>query len=315
VKRKYILLIFLILSFYIILPYLKYILFAGVIAGMLYPLYTKLNKIINNKDISAGVLITLFILMISLTTVHILGTFYYEMLYMLVDYPPEQLRDFPHAKYIKMFLPSLISYLADITYSTLSNISKEIIGYFISTILAYYLLVYSHMISDFFYKLGFTEEDRGYILNKFYGVVIGNIFLWFLQAALSYIGFLFLGLKFAIILTILVFIFGVLPLLGPWTVWAAVAIYAYSQGDLIGVVFSLLYGFLIVTVLIEIAFKPLVVGKTANINPAIALIGIFGGLSIAGFPGIFLGPLILEYTKDYLFKYIQTKQERSSDKK
>jgi len=41
-------------------------------------------------------------------------------------------------------------------------------------------------------------------------------------------------------------------------------------------------------------------------NPAIALIGIIGGLSIAGFPGIFLGPLILEYTKDYLLRYVRS---------
>ena len=306
-KREHIfLLAFLVLSFYIILPYLKYILFAGVIAGILYPLYTKLNKIIKNERISAGLLIILFVSTISLFMAHIIGTFYYEVLYILEGYSSEQLENFPYTEYIEAILPSLISHLANTIYSILSGISKEIIGYIISTILAYYLLVHSHTISDFFHRLGFTDYDKEFISNKFYGVVIGNILFWLLQAALSYIGFLFLDLKFVIILSILVFIFAVLPILGPWTVWAVVAVYEYFQGDLIGVVFSIIYGFLVVTVLTELVVKPLLVGKTANMNPAIALIGIIGGLSIAGFPGIFLGPLILEYTKDYLLRYVRS---------
>lgn len=306
-KREHIfLLAFLVLSFYIILPYLKYILFAGVIAGILYPLYTKLNKIIKNERISAGLLIILFVSTISLFMAHILRTFYYEILYILEGYSSKQLENFPYTEYIEAILPSLISHLANTIYSILSGISKEIIGYIISTILAYYLLVHSHTISDFFHRLGFTDYDKEFISNKFYGVVIGNILFWLLQAALSYIGFLFLDLKFVIILSILVFIFAVLPILGPWTVWAVVAVYEYFQGDLIGVVFSIIYGFLVVTVLTELVVKPLLVGKTANMNPAIALIGIIGGLSIAGFPGIFLGPLILEYTKDYLLRYVRS---------
>lgn len=306
-KREHIfLLAFLVLSFYIILPYLKYILFAGVIAGILYPLYTKLNKIIKNERISAGLLIILFVSTISLFMAHILRTFYYEILYILEGYSSKQLENFPYTEYIESILPSLISHLANTIYSILSGISKEIIGYIISTILAYYLLVHSHTISDFFHRLGFTDYDKEFISNKFYGVVIGNILFWLLQAALSYIGFLFLDLKFVIILSILVFIFAVLPILGPWTVWAVVAVYEYFQGDLIGVVFSIIYGFLVVTVLTELVVKPLLVGKTANMNPAIALIGIIGGLSIAGFPGIFLGPLILEYTKDYLLRYVRS---------
>lgn len=306
-KREHIfLLAFLVLSFYIILPYLKYILFAGVIAGILYPLYTKLNKIIKNERISAGLLIILFVSTISLFMAHILRTFYYEILYILEGYSSKQLENFPYTEYIEAILPSLISHLANTIYSILSGISKEIIGYIISTILAYYLLVHSHTISDFFHRLGFTDYDKEFISNKFYGVVIGNILFWLLQAALSYIGFLFLDLKFVIILSILVFIFAVLPILGPWTVWAVVAVYEYFQGDLIGVVFSIIYGFLVVTVLTELVVKPLLVGKTADMNPAIALIGIIGGLSIAGFPGIFLGPLILEYTKDYLLRYVRS---------
>ena len=314
-KRKHILITLLILSIFIILPYLKYILFAGVIAGILYPVYNKLNKIIKNESISAGSLLILFILMISLTMVHILGTFYSEVLYMLSDYSYEQLRNSPHVRYIEAFLPSFVSYFANIIYSSLPNLSKEIMGYLLSTVLAYYFLIYSSMISDLFHKLGFTDHDREYISNKFYGVVVGNIILWFLQAAMSYIGFMFLGLKFVITLSILVFIFGVLPILGPWTVWAAVVIYEYSQGDLAGVIFSILYGFLVLTVLTEMVIKPLLVGRTANMNPAIALIGLLGGLSIIGFPGIFLGPLILEYTKDFLLKYTRTKQENFPDKK
>jgi len=307
IDKKYLLVTLIAVSFLIICPFLKYILFSFVLAGIVYPLYQKVQSKTHSKR-AAAMISTVFILVVFAFSVYaIISNLFSEFATISVSIDSQQ---FLNNKYIQILLPHILGAIAKYASDLVQNLFKDLVGYVISIFLTYYVLVHIKDVENFVLSLGFIEESElEKAVSKFYGIVVGNILLWLIQAFLSYIGFSLLGLETALILSILVFVFSALPILGPWTVWLPIFIYFAWKGYIFLAAITFVYGILVITVLAEVVVKPLLVGKTSTINPAIVLVGILGGLYLLGFPGIFLGPLFLEYAKDYLTSYFNSKEK------
>ncbi|MCH6555098.1 MAG: AI-2E family transporter [Chloroflexi bacterium] len=54
----------------------------------------------------------------------------------------------------------------------------------------------------------------------------------------------------------------------------------------------LVYGFLLISSIDNI-LKPRIIGRRANLHPALVLLGVIGGLSALGIVGIIVGPVIV----------------------
>jgi len=304
IDQRYIKFLAVFLAFLIILPLIKYILFSAILAGIIYPLYIKLSNKLGNK-------IAAFISTLLLTII-LVGSIYIVISNTLSEFISLSINiNLTHLlsnKYIQIFLPHIINILTKYASDFFQNFIKDFVGYVFSLFLTYYFLIYFPTLKQFILRSNIIRKE---LIDKFYGVVVGNVLLWLIQAFLSYIGFSILGVE-AIILSILVFIFAALPILGPWTVWMPLVIYFAWIGNWYLAVLTFVYGILVITVLTEIVIKPLLVGKTSNINSALVLIGVFGGLYVFGFPGIFIGPLILEYVKEY-FRLSSFLEEKGQD--
>lgn len=129
-----------------------------------------------------------------------------------------------------------------------------------------------------------------------YAVLITQGVIAVVQAVLTGIGLLVLGFSNVLFWTVLGVVLGILPFVGSMFIWIPAAVWLLATGDLVGGAGLLAYGFGVVN-LTDNYLRPVVGGRSANLNPAILVVGIFGGLVVFGFTGIFVGPIALGFTK------------------
>ena len=87
------------------------------------------------------------------------------------------------------------------------------------------------------------------------------------------------------------------------------SIIAYVQGSTLQAILIALFGFLILSTLIDTVIRAKIMGMRAEIHPLIIVIGVLGGLSAFGFIGMFIGPLILSLFELVLEIYTETRDE------
>ncbi len=125
-----------------------------------------------------------------------------------------------------------------------------------------------------------------------WGVVIGHIFVAFLQGLLGGVGLWIAGIPSIAFWTFVMIVLALLPLIGALLVWAPAALYLAIIGDPVSATFLALYGILVVSTVDNFA-RPLVIDKRAHLNPGLILVGVFGGVYVLGFVGLFVGPIVL----------------------
>lgn len=123
------------------------------------------------------------------------------------------------------------------------------------------------------------------------GVSIGVMGTAFIAAFISWIGFVFAGLHFKIVLCALVF-FLVLIQVGPLLVWLPLVVILAVEGHTGTAVFAAIYGLFVLV--IDAVLKPVLIAKSGGKLPFLVLfIGVVGGLAAWGFTGMFKGAIIL----------------------
>jgi len=290
-----------ILSIIIAIPLAKYILFSLIITGIAYPIYTFLYKKLKIKIAASAIAIILILAAFTIPLSYIILETYRELynLAILKFDIPSTLKNLQI-----IYDPKIWIEIVNFIYARITLLVKDLVGYFLSILLSFYILVYSDNIQDRLSKIESIQKYIKKISEKFYKIVFGHILFWSIQAGLSYLGFILLDIPYPTLLSLLVFILAVLPILGPWTVWAGVAIYFYLTNNIFAALFSVLYGIIFIAIILEILIKPILVGKTSDINPALIFIGVVGGVSLFDLPGIIVGPLLIEIGKDIILEYL-----------
>lgn len=134
-------------------------------------------------------------------------------------------------------------------------------------------------------------------LNRLtYAVLITQGVIAVVQAVLTGLGLLVLGFSNVLFWTVFAVVLGLLPFVGSMFIWIPAAVLLIATGRPLGGAGLLVYGFGVIN-LTDNYLRPVLGGRSANLNPAILVIGIFGGLVVFGFTGIFVGPIVLGFTK------------------
>jgi predicted PurR-regulated permease PerM len=110
------------------------------------------------------------------------------------------------------------------------------------------------------------------------------------QAALMLITFLLLGVPGAFLAAGATFVFAWIPMIGSTPVWVAGAIYLWTQGAVAKMVAMIALG--IVTSIIDNFIRPMVLKGRSDMHPLVSLVAIFGGISMFGIFGVFIGPIL-----------------------
>lgn len=310
--------IFLVLAFMIIRPFLVAAISAAVLAYLFYPVYKSLTNYIPaplpKETLAAMITCVLIILivLIPVITITVLLTQEVRSGYLFL----QQMIGSPEFRFE---LPPVISqYLGDISQykDQIANFGMQLIGWlqdvikgipnvilniFVAIFSIYFFLkggrnIYLFL-EDFFplpagrYKQIFTRFDD---LSR--GMILGQMAVGAIQGVLAWLGFVILRVPNPVLWGFLTGIISIIPLLGAALVWFPIAVYLFIRGLMVGTywrgVVLLVYGMFVVSTIDNI-LKPKIVGERARVHPLIVLFGILGGIQLVGIPGILIGPLVL----------------------
>ncbi|AZQ15029.1 MULTISPECIES: AI-2E family transporter [Halorubrum] len=124
------------------------------------------------------------------------------------------------------------------------------------------------------------------------GVVIGHIVVALLQALVAGLGLWAAGIPKVVFWTFVMAVLALVPLVGAFFVWGPAAAYLVAVDQVAAGVFLAVYGVFVIAMVDNYA-RPIVIDQQAHLNPAVILLGVFGGIYSVGFTGLFVGPIVI----------------------
>lgn len=194
-------------------------------------------------------------------------------------------------------IPEVRTALANWIPGAISSLATAVIGIALSVIVAYYALVNGERFlerlkaaspMDDKLEEHFFEESK----RTIDGVVWGQIITAALQGALGYIAFFIAGIPNAFFWSFVMAVLSFLPVVGAFLIWAPAAVYLFAIGSPGMGVFMVVWGAVVIS-MVDNLVKPMVIGRSGALHPALAFVGVLGGLVAFGIMGFLMGPLVL----------------------
>jgi predicted PurR-regulated permease PerM len=133
------------------------------------------------------------------------------------------------------------------------------------------------------------------LAERFLGIVRATIkgtgVVALVQGALAWITLLIAGVPSALLFGVVTVFFALVPVIGAGAVWLPAGLYLLVTGATWQGIFVLLVGFFIISSSDNV-LRPILVGRDTGIPDWIILVTTLGGISLVGFSGIVLGPLV-----------------------
>jgi len=322
--------VFLILLLAILWPFYRPIAVAGMLAVLVAPVYRYLRSKLGSRSLAAAIctVLTVFVIVIPLT-------FLTAQLFSEVNEAARALsgmtirNTLSHSlgivtghpyfqKYFPVLEKHLVGFEADIlksayqlaeasakylaanTLATARNVFWFILEVFIVLISVFFMLKESDGILNNIKDLSpFKASETKQLLSKIKETIrasaFGSITISLIQGAMGALGFYLLGLPSPVMWGVAMAIFGIIPVIGPSTVWLPAAIILIATGyPFKGAALILWGGALMGSV--ENVFRPMLVGQGSRLHPLLIFFSIFGAIILMGPIGFFMGPIILSLT-------------------
>ncbi|MCL2406948.1 MAG: sporulation integral membrane protein YtvI [Defluviitaleaceae bacterium] len=150
------------------------------------------------------------------------------------------------------------------------------------------------------------------LLTAIGGYVRAQLTIMTVIFAISVLGLVILGHPYAVILGLVIALADTLPMIGTGLVFWPYAVISFISGN-----HSFAIGLLIINVVCFLArqlLEPKVLGQQIGLHPLLVLLGVYVGVNVFGFIGLFLGPLFMVMSKMILSQgsdKADRKEERS----
>ena len=191
-------------------------------------------------------------------------------------------------------------------FSTIVGIFGGLFSAAAILIISFYLTLQEKGIKKFF--LSITPSDHQQYISdlierieiKIGGWLRGQLLIMLVVGILTYIGLVILGVKYALILALIIGILEIVPFLGPILAAIPAVIISFSQSPLLALLVIILY--IIVQQLENYVIYPQIMKKTVGLSPLVIIIVMMIGAKLAGILGIILAvPVtasVVEFLKD-----------------
>jgi len=124
------------------------------------------------------------------------------------------------------------------------------------------------------------------------GVMVGIVGTAAAQALVAMVGFLIAGVPGIVMLTFATFFFSMVPVVGATLIWLGAAAWLYDGGQTGWAIFMILWGMFGISS-VDNFVKPILISRTSSLPLLLIVVGVFGGVLVFGFIGLFLGPTLL----------------------
>jgi len=330
--------VFLILGFCfkLLLPFLMPILWAVILAIVLYPIFNFLQKKLKGrKSLTSFLITTLLLLLIILPTVVFFDSVTstvtelkngIENGTLKVSPPGANIREWPiigEKAYNFLYALSVDLEKGILQYKEqLLDISKLLLAKAVSSGAAFLQIILSVIIAGVLLvstsgqalAIKFVKRISGSYGDEFltisistvHQVVKGVLGVAVIQTIIQAIGLFGANIPFAGVLTIICLMLSIIQI-GPILINLGVIAYLFSLDDtssaIIWTIFFILSG------LSDNVLKPLLLGKGAMVPMLVIFLGVIGGFMMSGFIGLFVGPIIFSIGYKLFVAWLDDKPE------
>jgi len=310
-----ILLALIVLSFFLLKPFLTAILGGVILAYILSKPYKWLNKYIKRPNISALIICLIVVIVLAVASYFILQITIREAFNLYMQIQKIDIFNFINNFLTNLFqspdlsrqisltiqqgITTLTSSFTNAAGSLLINAPTIILQLFVVFFIAFYFLKDGDKINSYLREiLPFGDAVNEKILKRSqevtYATIYGQVVVGIIQGITAGIGFYIFGAPSPLFFSLIAILLAIIPNIGPAFVWVPVSLFMMATGNVLMGALLLLFGIIVVSWIDNIV-RPYIVGKKGNIHPGIAMVGMIGGLIFMGPVGVVIGPLILEY--------------------
>ncbi len=296
-------------SYKLVVPFIPALLTAVILAIIFNPLFTRILRIVKQKQVSAGITLFLIFLIVAIPLLFMTGPVIRETTalqegFNKLDFSKvsETINSVTKINinintYAKDYASKISGFLINATANIFVSIMKGLLSIIIIAFTMFYLFIQGPELIKKLKKtipLARHKKDKLFkdVQNTTNGIIFGLVVSGLAQGVVGALGFYFLGIPNAILWGIIITILAILPAIGASAIWFPTVIYLFAMDRIVAGIILFLYGFLIISS-IENILKPKLIGVKANIHPIVIFLGLLGGLKLFGFAGILIGPLIL----------------------
>lgn len=140
-----------------------------------------------------------------------------------------------------------------------------------------------------------SAEKVRYMISKLNSVIWGfmkaQLIVSFIVLIITFVGLLLITPKYAIVMSIVIWIIDIIPILGSIIILAPWAFYLYISGDVAAA--TKLTILAVILLIIRRTVEPKLMGTQIGLSPLSTLVTMFIGLKLLGFFGLFIGPFIV----------------------
>jgi len=200
---------------------------------------------------------------------------------------------------------SLTSGIMDAVTSFAAKIPHSVVFIVIFLVAAVFISIDLRRINGFLLSLmspharSMVLDAKQHMLKTVAQFLKAYLILFCITTVELLIGLSLIGVKYALVLAMLIALIDILPILGTGTVLIPWGLFCLLQGEYArGLSLLLLYA---VILFIRQILEPKIVGQNIGLHPVATLMAIYFGINIIGFMGIFIGPFIVIFVK-FLFE-------------
>lgn len=301
---------FAVLSGYLVLPFLQYILVAILLGYVLHPLHRRLRTRIGAL-LSAAALVAFAVVALMLPFVVMIGAVMEDALDLLaavedgdVDLAFVEARIEEYTG-IEVTIADVVAGSAQDAAGlvvgrapeVVGGITHALIGIGLTGFLLFYLLKEGESMLGWLRGVTPLPQDvQDDLIEELddvtWAVLVGHVAIAAFQGTIAGLGLWVTGIPNAVFWTFVMILFALLPLIGAFAVWGPASAYLFVTGEPVAAIGLFVYGAIVVGVSDEY-LRPIVVQRRTSLNPGVIVLGVVGGLYVLGFMGIFFGPVIL----------------------
>lgn len=196
---------------------------------------------------------------------------------------------------IRISLINLLSY--DRILALASDIPNFLVSFIVFMIALFLFMLELPNLKRTFYRhlTETTAQKVHYMMNKLNSVILGflkaQLLVSLIILAVSFVGLLVIVPKYAVVMSLVIWIIDIIPILGSIIILAPWSLYHYVSGDIaMGTKLAILA---IILLIIRRTIEPKVMGSQIGLSPLPTLIAMFIGLKLFGVLGFFIGPLLV----------------------
>ena len=141
-------------------------------------------------------------------------------------------------------------------------------------------------------------------------MVLGTLVTSLVQGTLVGFGFAIAGLPSPLVFGAVGALASLIPIVGTALVWVPAAVTLIAQGQTGWAIFLVLWSIILVAGSDNV-IRPLIISGSSNASTLLVFVGLLGGISVFGFAGIFMGPLVLTLVAT-LLQYADSELPRGS---